>query len=225
MKILRYIIGSLLFIVCVLLIIIAGSTTEKANAALSKADKKIKEHVSKTAIEELETVSTSYEKYLEQKETETNITYGIDNYGYIEDYGINETETEYEVVTEPKYSEMDVWTLGRELYGIPDYDTTRSLILITFEGYGPESPLSYYVACCCWTRATNGYLGFDNLYSAFGGADVLNYGEWLDNNGYADYAIEVLRQAYLSPMYIMNCNGMETPENYIYYENGIYVWN
>lgn len=189
--------------------------------AEAKSDEILQSTETKQTSTELETVSLSYEEYLEQKTQ--NDTEDIDDNSSSNNSLDNpvETDTKEPVID---YSTMDVWTLGRELYGIPEYDTTRSLVLITFEGYGAESPLSYYVACACWTRATNGYLGYSDLYTSFGGADTWNYGDWLDNNGYADYAVDALRECYLNPQYIMNCNGMMVPESWIYEENGIYVW-
>lgn len=54
--------------------------------------------------------------------------------------------------------ELDLWELGLQKWGISYTDTSRTLRLITYEGYG-DSWLSYYVACCCWVRATEGYWG------------------------------------------------------------------
>lgn len=120
---------------------------------------------------------------------------------------------------------VDVWDMGLEWYGISYEDTNRTLRLITYEGYG-DSMLSYYVACCCWVRATEGYWGYDNLYSAFGEADT-NYGTWMDDTVIADYAYYYLEECYRNPSYIKYVNGMASPSNYIYYseEYGIYVWN
>lgn len=118
---------------------------------------------------------------------------------------------------------MDVWDLGLYLYGISYTDTNRTLRLITYEGYG-YSPLSYYVACCCWVRATEGYWGYGNLYSAFGEADT-SYDTWMDGLGIADFAYVALEQCYRDPEYIRYCNGMTVPWDWIYYEDGIYVWN
>ena len=142
---------------------------------------------------EPETVSLSYSEWLNQQETE------------------------------PNYYDMDVWTLGSCLYGISELDTTRTLKLITYEAYGADSPLSYYVACCCWVRCREGYFGFSNLYESFGGLDAVSYGgqygEWMDELDYADYAVEALRECYLSPTYVTSCNGCEIPENWIYAED------
>ena len=118
---------------------------------------------------------------------------------------------------------MDVWDLGLYLYGISYEDTNRTLRLITYEGYG-YSPLSYYVACCCWVRATEGYWGYSNLYQAFGEADT-SYDEWMDGLGIADFAYVALEQCYEDPEYVRYCNGMTVPYDYIYYESEIYVWN
>ena len=117
----------------------------------------------------------------------------------------------------------DVWDMGYEWYGISYLDTTRTLKLITYEGYG-YSPLSYYVACCCWARATEGYWGYSNLYQAFGEADE-SYDLWMDGLGIADFAYVALEQCYRDPMYVRYCNGMAVPYDYIYYQDGIYVWN
>ena len=113
--------------------------------------------------------------------------------------------------------EMDVWELGEYLWGICPNDTSRALKLITIEGY-VDSPLSYYVACCCWVRATEGYWGYPNLYRAFGEADP-NYDEWMDCIEVADWAYDYLRWCYLSPTYCRYCNGMVVPENWIYAED------
>lgn len=124
--------------------------------------------------------------------------------------------------TEPDVYSMDVWTLGSYLYGISDLDTSRTLKIITYEGYY-DSPLSYYVACACWARATEGYFGADNLFQAFGGMDP-QYDLWMDELGYEEYAVDALRNCYLNPIYITGCNGMEIPDGWIYEEDGIYVW-
>ena len=125
--------------------------------------------------------------------------------------------------TEPNVYEMDVWTLGNYLWDISELDTTRALKIITYEGY-EYSPLSYYVACCCWVRATEGYWGYGDLFSAFGEADT-SYGEWMDCIDYEDWAVEYLRLCYEAPTYCRYCNGMTVPEAWIYEENGIYCWN
>ena len=147
-----------------------------------------------------------------------------------------ETENSNEIVdviqqetttTEPDIYQMDVWDLGLYLYDISYLDTSRALKLITYEGYG-YSPLSYYVACCCWTRATENYWGYDNLFSAFGEADT-SYDTWMDSLEIADWAYDALWECYLDPMYVRYCNGVIEPEDYIYCEfDGafwIYVWN
>lgn len=125
--------------------------------------------------------------------------------------------------TDDVYAGLDVWDMGLEWYDISYLDTTRTLKLITYEGYG-YSRLSYYVACCCWSRATEDYWGYGNLYSAFGEADT-SYDTWMDELGIADYAYVALEQCYRDPIYCRYCNGMAVPYDYIYYENGIYVWN
>lgn len=135
----------------------------------------------------------------------------------------NDSAESEEPSKEVDYSQMDVWTLGAYLYGISPNDTTRALKLITIEGYH-DSPLSYYVACCCWVRATEGYWGYGDLFSAFGEADT-NYGEWMDCIEYEDWAVEYLRLCYEAPTYCRYCNGMTVPEAWIYEENGIYCWN
>lgn len=147
----------------------------------------------------------------------------------LEETTMNVTETEMfiEEVTEEIYSEpdiysMDVFDLGAYLYGISYDDTYASLVLITYEAYG-YSPLSYYVACCCWVRATEDYWGYGDLYSAFGEADT-SYGPWMAELGYEDWAIDALWECYMDPTYACYCNGMTVPSDYIYYEDGIYVW-
>ena len=133
------------------------------------------------------------------------------------------TEVETETETQTETTELDLWDMGLEWYGISYEDTNRSLRLITYEGYG-YSPLSYYVACCCWVRATEGYWGYLNLYQAFGEADT-SYDTWMDGLGIADFAYVALEQCYRDPMYVRYCNGMAVPYDYIYYQDGIYVWN
>jgi len=120
-------------------------------------------------------------------------------------------------------SSDDVFELGLDRYGISHLDTERTLKLITYEGYG-ESMLSYYVACCCWVRATEDYWGYGNLYSAFGEIDT-QYGTWMDSLGIADYAYDYLLMCYQDPTYCKYCNGCTIPNDYIYTERGIYCWN
>lgn len=120
-------------------------------------------------------------------------------------------------------SALDVWDMGLEWYGISYEDTTRTLKLITYEGY-EDSMLSYYVACCCFVRATEGYWGYGNLYSAFGEIDT-QYGLWMDELGYEDYAVYMLETCYREPTYCKYVNGLVVPSEYIYYEDGIYCWN
>lgn len=130
------------------------------------------------------------------------------------------------------YVELDLWDMGLQWYGISNEDTNRALRLITYEGYG-YSPLSYYVACCCWVRATEGYWGYGNLFSAFGEADAVEnggqYGLWMDDLAIADWAYDALDECYRNPEYIRYVNGVIEPEDYIYCEfDGsywIYVWN
>ena len=124
-----------------------------------------------------------------------------------------------DVAVEP----VDVWDMGLEWYGISYEDTNRTLRLITYEGYG-NSMLSYYVACCCWVRATEGYWGYGNLYSAFGEIDT-QYGLWMDSLEIADWAYYYLEMCYREPTYCKYVNGLVVPSEYIYYEDGIYVWN
>ena len=123
--------------------------------------------------------------------------------------------------------QLDVWDMGLEWYGISYEDTSRTLRLITYEGYG-YSPLSYYVACCCWSRAIEDYWGYSNLYRAFGENDT-GYDLWMDSLAIADYAYVALEQCYRDPMYVRYCNGVIEPDDYIYCEfDGsymIYVWN
>lgn len=205
----------IIFITTIAVIVVVMILACRAEAESTEVLARTETKVSPKQIE-LETVSLSYEDYLDTKASYEQVNEPASS-AVLE-------ETEAVTETEKQVNTMNVWELGSYLYDIPEYDTTRSLVLITYEGYGPDSPLSYYVACCCWVRATENYLGFDNLYTSFGGADTWNYGEWLDNYGYAEYAVEVLRQCYLNPTYVVNCNGMEVPDSYIYEENGIYVW-
>ena len=131
-----------------------------------------------------------------------------------------------EETTTETLTELDLWDMGLEWYGISYEDTNRALRIITYEGYG-YSPLSYYVACCCWVRATEGYWGYLNLYQAFGEADT-SYDTWMDELGIADWAYPALWECYIDPTYCRYCNGMAEPNEYIYAEhiNGywIYVW-
>ncbi len=124
-------------------------------------------------------------------------------------------------------AELDLWDAGLEWYGISYEDTTRTLKLITYEGYG-DSMLSYYVACCCWSRATEGYWGYGNLYRAFGEMDT-RYDTWMDSLDIADYAYTYLWMCYENPTYCRYCNGMATPANYLYAETRgsitFYAWN
>ena len=124
-----------------------------------------------------------------------------------------------DVAVEP----VDVWDLGLSKWGISYEDTNRTLRLITYEGYG-NSMLSYYVACCCWVRATEGYWGYGNLYSAFGEIDT-QYGLWMDSLEIADWAYYYLEMCYREPTYCKYVNGLVVPSEYIYYEDGIYCWN
>lgn len=125
---------------------------------------------------------------------------------------------------------LDVWDMGLEWYGISYLDTTRTLKLISYEGYG-YSRLSYYVACCCWARATENYWGYPNLYAAFGQNDESYWGDWLDDIWIADWAYDALDECYRNPTYCMYCNGVIEPYNYMYAEwsegDGcmIYCWN
>lgn len=124
-----------------------------------------------------------------------------------------------DVAVEP----VDVWDLGLQKWGISYTDTTRILKLISYEGYG-WSDLSYYVACACWVRATEGYWGYGNIFSAFGEIDT-QYGTWMDELGYDEYAIYFLETCYREPTYCKYVNGLMVPSDYIYYEDGIYCWN
>ena len=63
-----------------------------------------------------------------------------------------------------------------------------------------------------------------NLYQAFGEADT-SYDTWMDGLGIADFAYVALEQCYRDPEYVRYCNGMTVPWDWIYYEDGIYVWN
>lgn len=190
--ILRYI--AIVILAFAIGLVVATSVTKSAEKQLEEVDAFIEAHTTAATIEdEPETVKLSYSEWKEQQVEEP---------------------------TEPDIYQMDVWTLGSYLYGISELDTTRSLILISYEGYGPDSPLSYYVACACWARSSD---GSDNLYAEFGGMDP-QYDLWMDELGWDDYAIDALRECYLNPMYITGCNGMDSPTEWIYEEDGIYVW-
>ena len=124
-------------------------------------------------------------------------------------------------------TELDVWDMGWEWYGIDYLTTTRMLKLITLEGYADDWMLDYYCALACVTRALypQDFMG-SNIYERVGEMDD-SYGLWIDDIGIADHSIEALESAYKDFHYINQCNGMATPENYIYYSEiyGIYVWN
>jgi len=122
---------------------------------------------------------------------------------------------------------MDVWELGEYLYGIDYETTTRMLKLISYEAYPDDQMLDYYCALACVTRALypEDFMG-SNIYERFGEQDT-SYGLWMDELAIQDHSYQALRWAYLDFHYINQCNGMATPENYIYYSElyGIYVWN
>ena len=141
----------------------------------------------------------------------------------ISDSAIRDYSVVLPTTQETTTEEMDIWDMGLEWYGISYEDTNRTLRLITYEAYG-YSPLSYYVACCCWVRATEGYWGYENLYQAFGEADT-SYDEWMDDLEIAEYAYTALEQCYRDPTYCKYCNGMMVPNEYIYEEGDIYCWN
>ena len=216
LRITRYIIIGLMAAAVGLIVANAVKADAETDAQLAEIDSFIENHTSdkhyKAEIEP-ETVSLTYSAYLAQKAENEAVTE-------------SQTEEQTEQQTPDLYS-MDVWELGSYLYGISELDTTRTLKLITYEGYGAESPLSYYVACCCWVRCQENYFGFDNLYSSFGGADT-SYNEWMDEIEIADYAYDALWQCYMNPSYVTSCNGMECPAEYVYAEfDGrymIYVW-
>lgn len=198
-KITKYMMPGLAAVLIGAVIAAAVTTSAEADECIAKAD----------AIIEANEITSSYNENYNEPET-VSLSYA--------DWQGQQTE--------PDLYQMDVWQLGSYLYGISELDTTRSLILITVEGYG-YSQLSYYVGCCCLTRLTaDPYLfGADNLYWSFGGnGSDPSYDIWMDSIEYEDYAVEYLREVYLNPTYVLSCNGMETPENYVYYENGIYVW-
>lgn len=190
----------LIYTFCLLVVICSLLTiSHNKNMQSDKQIKMIDEFISSqkhytSEEKELETVGLSYDDWKLSKKSK-------------------EQETDLDVT--------DVWTLGVK-YGISELDTTRTLKLITYEGYG-NSPLSYYVACCCWVRATENYWGYSDLYRAFGEADE-SYTEWLDSVEIADFAYDALEQCYKNPSYVKYCNGMTIPDSWVYEENGIYVW-
>lgn len=168
----------------------------------------------------LDTVAT--EEAEEDVYTDCEVSYEqMDSNDYIDnsnrdDSGVNSTGID---------NVLDVWDMGLKWYGISYEDTTRSLKLITIEGYEWDI-LSYYVACACWSRATEGLWGYSDMFTAFGQDDPY-YGTWMDDTVIADYAYYYLEECYRNPSYIKYVNGMASPSNYIYYseEYGIYVWN
>lgn len=211
LKTLRYTIIFLIAVTVGLLVTRAVTVDAETDAQLVQIDSFIESHsVEKHEhLEEMETVSLSYEDWKEQNDSNNSDTES-DNSNSA-DYTVYSVEQE----------NLDVWQLGLE-HGISELDTTRILKLITYEGYG-ESPLSYYVACCCYVRATEGYWGYSNLYQAFGEADT-SYDVWLDEIEIADYAFDALTECYLNPSYVKYCNGMTVPDGWVYEEGGIYVW-
>ena len=218
MKKLILIIGTFMACCWVAVFIMSCDSTNRADAVIKEADEIIERAESRSSAAETFTTFTETKDFSE-------ISSGTDS---DEEIIIIEEETELNFEPEtPDIYTMDVWDLGLYLYDISYLDTSRALKLITYEGYG-YSPLSYYVACCCWTRATENYWGYDNLFSAFGEADT-SYDTWMDGLEIADWAYDALCECYLDPMYVRYCNGVIEPEDYIYCEfDGaywIYVWN
>lgn len=213
LRITRYILIGLITIAVGLTVTKLVQTDAEADDQLAEIDRFIEEHsVTDTySPDEQETVSLSYAEWKEQQNDDSNVidteSDDIDSAGC--DIPSNESES------------VDVWSLGLDR-GISELDTTRTLKLISYEGYG-ESPLSYYVACCCYVRATENYWGYDNLYQAFGEIDT-SYDAWMDDLEIADYAYDALTECYLNPSYVKYCNGMTVPQDWIYSESGIYVW-
>jgi len=203
-------------IIAGLVVVMAVNANAETDTQLEQIDAFIEQHETRhNDIAELETVSLSYSEWKAKKAREA------------ESEATEATTEAVELTTEAiDYSAMDVWMLGSTLYGISELDTTRTLKLISYEGYG-YSPLSYYVACCCWVRCQEGYFGFSDLYSSFGGADT-SYGAWMDDLQIADWAYDALWNCYMNPTYVTSCNGMECPAEYVYAEfdgnNMIYVW-
>lgn len=214
----RYSIIVMIAIVVGLIITRAVTVSAEADEQLKQIDNFLMKHAGVPEAE-LETVSLSYSDW--QISQNDVLSSEFEDNSHISDSNRQNPENE-----ELDIYAMDVWELGWELYGIPYQDTTRSLILISHEGYGPESALSYYVACACWTRCTNDYLciGAGDLFTSFGGADTWNYGLWMDEYGWDSYAEDALREAYLNPTYVVGCNGVDQPESWIFEEDGIYVW-
>lgn len=212
-KITRYILICLIALAVGLTVTKLVQTDAEADDQLAEIDRFIEEHSVTTYSpdEEMETVSLSFDEWKKEKQKQTRITAEIQE--EVEKAQLSEEGTTYE----------NVWTLGYQLYGISELDTTRTLKLITYEGYGADSPLSYYVACCCFVRATENYWGYDNLYQAFGEIDT-SYDAWMDDLEIADWAYSALEQCYLNPSYVKYCNGMTIPQDWIYSESGIYVW-
>lgn len=211
-KITRYILICLIALAVGLTVTKLVQTDAEADDQIEQIDRFIEEHsVTTYSPDEQETVSLSYSEWKEQQANDNNVTYSITD--DINSVGCDIPSAESESV--------DVWTLGLS-HGISELDTTRTLKLITYEGYG-ESPLSYYVACCCYVRATENYWGYDNLYQSFGEIDT-SYDTWMDDLEIADYAYDALTECYLNPSYVKYCNGMTIPQDWIYSESGIYVW-
>lgn len=221
------VIMSILTGIAIGLLIVSQDMTTKADEQLAEIDRFIEEHeirskhdtskYSNIAFDDIDNTGISDSNNISNEQAIMELFGNSEQ--LIEELDNNLTEVNSEIV---ELEEKNVWQLGYELYGISELDTTRTLKLITYEGYG-DSALSYYVACCCWVRATEGYWGYGNLYSAFGEADT-SYNEWMDELDIADYAYTYLEQCYRNPTYVKYCNGMTEPYEYVYYEDGIYVW-
>lgn len=118
----------------------------------------------------------------------------------------------------------DVYYVAQALYGISEYDVSKCLKLISYEGYGADPYLDYLMACTCVNRLVF-YPGCE-LYSFWGGGDG-SYGTWMDGLGIADHAYSALYEALMNPNWdAWDCHGM-CPENGYwsgqYLEDAIYV--
>lgn len=150
------------------------------------------------------------EEYFEENYDDTYEEYYEPEYEevYIED------TSHQDAGNDANYYEMDVLDLGMALYGIPEWNITRALKLISIEGYYMDYTLDYYCACTVVNRLIGDpYCG--DIYSYWGGGDGW-YGTWLDCYGIADHAYSALRDALLDPADVWYCNGVDIPSSYVY---------
>lgn len=79
-------------------------------------------------------------------------------------------------------------------YGIPGWQVDRALKLISYECYGADPTLDYYMACTVVNRFVD--YGTDiNIYTSWGGGDG-SYGSWMDGLRIADHSVSALIAAF-----------------------------